>query len=130
MIGLVMLGSLAAALVVGVLVLVRRPADPRRVLRGSALAIMLLVVAALTPYTVDDSGTAAAYLLGVPLAAALLPVLAQRVGRLTGIADAVAAMVIVAWGLLLGLGIGGAFLPVAMLLIGSAVGPGRHARPA
>jgi hypothetical protein len=128
MIGLVMVGSLVAVLVVGVVVLVRRPADRSRVLRWSALAITVLVAAALTPYTVDDSGAAAGYLLGVPVFAALLPVLAQRFGRLAAVADLVATVVIIVWGLLLALGIGGAFLPVALLFLGSAVGS-LQARP-
>ncbi|MDG4838628.1 hypothetical protein O7631_19120 [Micromonospora sp. WMMD967] len=117
-------GAIAAVLLVGVAVLVRRPPDVRRVVRWSALAITVLVAAALTPYTVDDSGAAAAYLLGVPVVAALLPVLAQWAGRLTGVADVVAALVITGWGLLLGLGIGVAFLPAVLLLIASAVGVG------
>lgn len=128
MIGLVTVGAIAAVLLVGVVVLVRKPADPRRVVRWSALAITVLVAAALTPYTVDDSGSAASYLLGVPVVAALLPLLAQRVGRLTGVADLVAALVITAWGLLLGLGVGVAFLPAAVLLVGSVVGT-RAPRP-
>ncbi|MCZ7373657.1 hypothetical protein [Micromonospora sp. WMMC250] len=117
-------GAIAAVLLVGVAVLVRRPPDARRVARWSALAITVLVAAALTPYTVDDSGAAAAYLLGVPVVAALLPVLAQWAGRLTGVADVVAALGITGWGLLLGLGIGVAFLPAVLLLIASAVGAG------
>ncbi|WP_145783171.1 hypothetical protein [Micromonospora taraxaci] len=117
-------GAIAAVLLVGVAVLVRRPPGVRRVARWSALAITVLVAAALTPYTVDDSGAAAAYLLGVPVVAALLPVLAQWAGRLTGVADVVAALGITAWGLLLGLGIGVAFLPAVVLLIASAVGAG------
>ncbi|WP_157742591.1 hypothetical protein [Micromonospora chokoriensis] len=117
-------GAIAAVLLVGVAVLVRRPPDGRRVARWSALAITVLVAAALTPYTVDDSGAAAAYLLGVPVVAALLPVLAQWAGRLTGVADVVAALGITGWGLLLGLGIGVAFLPAVVLLIASAVGVG------
>ncbi|GAB4102813.1 hypothetical protein GCM10028790_18320 [Micromonospora taraxaci] len=124
MIGPVTVGAIAAVLLVGVAVLVRRPPGVRRVARWSALAITVLVAAALTPYTVDDSGAAAAYLLGVPVVAALLPVLAQWAGRLTGVADVVAALGITAWGLLLGLGIGVAFLPAVVLLIASAVGAG------
>lgn len=124
MIGSVTVGAIAAVLLVGVVVLVRRPPDARRVARWSALAITVLVAAALTPYTVDDSGAAAAYLLGVPVVAALLPVLAQWAGRLTGVADVVAALGITGWGLLLGLGIGVAFLPAVLLLIASAVGAG------
>ncbi|MEU7775304.1 hypothetical protein AB0C44_28655 [Micromonospora taraxaci] len=117
-------GAIAAVLLVGVAVLIRRPPGVRRVARWSALAITVLVAAALTPYTVDDSGAAAAYLLGVPVVAALLPVLAQWAGRLTGVADVVAALGITVWGLLLGLGIGVAFLPAVVLLIASAVGAG------
>ncbi|MFY1616940.1 hypothetical protein [Micromonospora sp. WMMD736] len=116
MVDLVIVGA-----VVGVLVVVRRPVDARRVLRWSALAITVLVAAALTPFTVDDSGPAASYLLGVPVVAATMPVLAQRFGRLGGVVDLVAALVIAAWGLLLGLGIGGAFLPATVLLIAGAV---------
>ncbi|MGI5519350.1 hypothetical protein ACQEUX_00145 [Micromonospora sp. CA-259024] len=122
MVYLATVSAIAAVLLVGVMVLVRKPADARRVVRWSALAITVLVAAALTPYTVDDSGPAASYLLGVPVVAATLPVLAQRIGRLGGVVDVVAALVIGGWGLLLGLGIGGAFLPAAVLLIAGAVG--------
>ncbi|MFG1898118.1 hypothetical protein ACGFIP_29290 [Micromonospora zamorensis] len=124
MIDLVTVGAIVGVLLVGVVVLVRKPADARRVVRWSALAITVLVAAALTPYTVDDSGAAASYLLGVPVVAATLPVLAQRIGRLTVVADVVAALIITAWGLLLGLGIGGAFLPAAVLLVAGIVGIG------
>ncbi|MEO3773001.1 hypothetical protein [Micromonospora sp. B9E7] len=129
MIGLVTVGAVAAVLLVGVVVLVRRPADVRRVLRWSALAVTVLVAAALTPYTVDDSGAAAAYLLGVPVVAAVLPVLAQRIGRLAGVADVVAALGVTGWGLLLGLGIGVAFLPAVVLLIASAAAGTSSLRP-
>ncbi|MEU4555946.1 hypothetical protein [Micromonospora violae] len=122
MIGVATVGAIVGVLLVGLVVLVRRPTDTRSVFRWSALAITVLVAASLTPFTVDDSGTAASYLLGVPVAAALLPVLAQRVGRLTLVADLVAALVLTGWGLLLGLGIGVAFLPAVILLIASAVG--------
>ncbi|MBQ1033314.1 hypothetical protein ACX27O_27550 [Micromonospora sp. SD19] len=121
MIGVVSVGAVVGVLLVGLVVLLRRPADTRSVLRWSALAITVLVAAALAPFTVDDSGAAAGYLLGVPVVAAVLPVLAQRFGRLTVAADLVAALVITGWGLLLGLGIGGAFLPAVALLLASAV---------
>ncbi|WP_433114475.1 hypothetical protein [Micromonospora sp. CA-246542] len=129
MIGLVTVGAVVGVLLVGVLVVVRKPVDARRVLRWSTLAITVLVAAALTPFTVDDSGPAASYLLGVPVVAASLPVLAQRFGRLAGVVDLVAALVIGGWGLLLGLGIGAAFLPAAVLLIASAAVGTRPARP-
>ncbi|MEH1166968.1 hypothetical protein V6V47_16440 [Micromonospora sp. CPCC 205539] len=124
MIDLATVGAIAGVLLVGVVILVRRPAHARPVLRWSALAITVAVAALLTPFTVDDSGAAASYLLGVPVVAVMLPVLAQRIGRLTRVADLVAALVIAVWGLLLGLGIGGAFLPAAVLLIASAAATG------
>ena len=126
--GLATVGAIVGVLLVGLVVLVRKPADTRSVLRWSALAITALVAAVLAPFTVDDSGAAAGYLLGVPVVAALLPVLAQRVGRLTVVADVVAALVLTGWGLLLGLGIGVAFLPAVILLLASAAGT-RAPRP-
>ncbi|WP_330440938.1 hypothetical protein OHB44_13915 [Micromonospora sp. NBC_00821] len=128
MTGLATVGAIVGVLLVGLVVLIRKPANTRSVLRWSALAITVLVAAVLVPFTVDDSGAAAGYLLGVPVVAALLPVLAQRVGRLTVVADLVAALVLTGWGLLLGLGIGVAFLPAVILLIASAAGT-RAPRP-
>ncbi|WP_328654941.1 hypothetical protein OG598_14570 [Micromonospora sp. NBC_00330] len=128
MLGLATVGAIVGVLLVGLVVLVRKLADTRSVLRWSALAITALVAAVLAPFTVDDSGAAAGYLLGVPVVAALLPVLAQRVGRLTVVADVVAALVLTGWGLLLGLGIGVAFLPAVILLLASAAGT-RAPRP-
>lgn len=122
MTGLAAVGAFVGVLLVGLVVLVRKPANTRSVLRWSALAITALVAAVLVPFTVDDSGTAASYLLGVPVVAALLPVLAQWVGRLTVVADLMAALILTGWGLLLGLGIGVAFLPAVILLIASAAG--------
>ncbi|RAO34024.1 hypothetical protein PSN13_02891 [Micromonospora saelicesensis] len=122
MTGLAAVGAIVGVLLVGLVVLVRKPANTRSVLRWSALAITALVAAVLVPFTVDDSGSAASYLLGVPVVAALLPVLAQWVGRLTVVADLVAALILTGWGLLLGLGIGVAFLPAVILLIASAAG--------
>ncbi|MET7376251.1 hypothetical protein [Micromonospora arida] len=124
MTGLAAVGAFVGVLLVGLVVLVRKPANTRSVLRWSALAITALVAAVLVPFTVDDSGAAASYLLGVPVVAALLPVLAQWVGRLTVVADLMAALILTGWGLLLGLGIGVAFLPAVILLIASAAGTG------
>ncbi|MEU8423535.1 hypothetical protein AB0C15_21935 [Micromonospora sp. NPDC048835] len=124
MTGLTTVGATVGVLLVGLVILLRKPSDTRSVLRWSALAITVLVAAALTPFTVDDSGAAAGYLLGVPVVAASLPVLAQRAGRLTLVADLLAALVLTGWGLLLGLGIGVAFLPAVILLIASAAGTG------
>lgn len=124
MTGLATVGATVGVLLVGLVILLRKPSDTRSVLRWSALAITVLVAAALTPFTVDDSGAAAGYLLGVPVVAASLPILAQRAGRLTLVADLLAALVLTGWGLLLGLGVGVAFLPAVILLIASAAGTG------
>ncbi|MGI5153253.1 hypothetical protein ACQEVC_43950 [Plantactinospora sp. CA-294935] len=116
------LGALAAVLAVGVLVLLGRGGDGQRLVRWSGLVITALVAAILAPLTVEDSGAAAFVLLGVPVIAAALPPLAQRlVPRVAGYLDLVAAVVIGGWGLLLALGgLGVAFLPSALLLLAGA----------
>jgi len=126
--------ALAAVLVVGVLLLVGRGGDGRRLVRWSGLAITALVAVVLTPFTVEDSGTAAFVLLGVPVVVAALPPLAQRFApRLAGYVDLVAAVAIGGWGLLLALGgLGVAFLPTALLLLAGAalnLVPGRRLPP-
>jgi hypothetical protein len=115
---------------VAVALLIGRPAGGRRTVRWAGAAIVVLTAALLAPSTVQDSGPAALYLLGVPLVAALLPLLAQRIGVGGRTADLLAGAVIGAWGLLLGLGIGAAFLPAALLyLIGAVAVPLRPSRP-
>ncbi|TYB95514.1 hypothetical protein FXF53_24175 [Micromonospora sp. WP24] len=117
----VALGALAAVLAVGLLLLIHRPTGAQRLARLAGLAITVLVAAALTPWTFQDSGPAASLLLGVPVLAATVPVLAERSGRRRAeIADLVAAVVIGSWSLLLALGIGVAFLPVVLLYLLSA----------
>ena len=103
--------------------LVRRPADARGMVRLAALSIILLTVALLAPSTVQDSGWAVAAMLhGVPVVAALLPLLAQRLGRAERLAELVAAIVLFGWGLLLALGLSAAFLPPVLLYLISALG--------
>ncbi|MEE6262988.1 hypothetical protein [Plantactinospora sonchi] len=115
------IAALVAVVAVGLLALFRRPADPQRLMRWAALAITVLVAAALTPLTVRDSGAAASFLLGVPVIAAALPVLAQRLGGRAALVDLGAAAVIGIWGLLLALGgLGVAFLPSTLPLLVSA----------
>ncbi|MEO3925804.1 hypothetical protein ABGB07_18320 [Micromonosporaceae bacterium B7E4] len=116
------LGALAAVLAVGVLVLLGRGGDGQSLVRWSGLVITTLVAATLAPLTIEDSGAAAFVLLGVPVIAAALPPLAQRlVPRTAGYLDPVAAVVIGGWGLLLALGgLGVAFLPSALLLLAGA----------
>ena len=45
--------------------------------RWAVFGLTVVIAAALTPYTVADSGSAAVYLLGVPVVAAAIPVLAD-----------------------------------------------------
>ncbi|MFC6017152.1 hypothetical protein ACFP2T_13170 [Plantactinospora solaniradicis] len=113
--------ALLAVLAVGVLAVVRKPADGRQFVRWSGLAITALVAAALAPLTIEDSGSAAFFLLGVPVVAAALPLLAQRFAGRTGLVDLLAGSVIGGWGLLLALGgLGVAFLPSALLFVANA----------
>ncbi|MEV4756959.1 hypothetical protein AB0J86_17850 [Micromonospora sp. NPDC049559] len=123
MIGVALLLALLAVLAVGLLLLVRRPADPRPLLRRSALLILLLTAALLAPLTVRDSGAAAIFLLGVPVAAAALPLLLPR--RTT---DLVAGAVVLVWAVLLALGLGFAFLPGAVPLLASGLWPAAPVR--
>jgi MFS family permease len=76
-----------------------------------------------------DSGEGAtAYLLGVPLVAAVVPMIGDRTGRLVLLLDLIGAAVMGAWSLLLALGIGCAFLPSALLLFGAAITGARRRR--
>jgi len=113
--------ALGGVVLVAAAVLLGRPADPRRVLRLGAAAIVVGTAGLLTPLVVQDAGAAAWYLLGVPVAAALAALPAPRTGAVGRIVDLLAGAVIGGWGLLLALGVGAAFLPPALLYLGSAV---------
>ena len=121
MIGVAFLVAFVGAVAIGVLVLVRRPAHADRVLRWSALGLTVGVVLLLAQFTVADSGAAAVYLLGVPVVAALLPVLAAAADRFVTAADIVGGVIMMVWALLLALGIGAVFLPAALLLFAAPV---------
>lgn len=126
--GLVALFVAAAA----ILHLRRRGAIPDvvgRTLRLLALAATAWIVIALLPFTVEDSGAAAGYLLGVPVAAVVCALLADLAHRAVGIVTTVAALVVLVWALLLGLGIGLWFVIPAVLL-GMAAVATTAARPA
>lgn len=118
-ISLVIVGAQLGALAIAVVMVVRRPAVPGRRLRWAALILTALVAVVLAPYTVADSGTAASYLLGVPVLGAALPVAADGAGRYVTAATVVGASTVGMWAFLLALGIGMAFLPGALLLIGA-----------
>lgn len=111
----------------------RRGAAPGvvgRVSRVVAFAATAGITVALLPFTVDDSGVAAVYLLGVPVIAAASALIADLTHRAVGVTTVVAALVMLAWGLLLGLGIGLWFLVPALILGIAAVATAssRHAR--
>ncbi|MFC4019887.1 hypothetical protein ACFOW4_18350 [Micromonospora sp. GCM10011542] len=111
------LAALTAAALTVVAVAVRRPPSATRWLRRAALVITVLVAGVLTPYTVADSGAAAWYLLGVPVVVAALPVAADQIGIGRLAADVIGALAMTGWALLLGLGIGPALFPSALLMI-------------
>jgi hypothetical protein len=102
----------------------RRGVTPQavgRTLRLLAFAGTLWIAIALLPFTVSDSGAAASYLLGVPLVAALSPLVADLTRRAVGITTALGAFVMLAWGLLLGLGVGFYFVIPALLMGAAAI---------
>ncbi|MFI6821590.1 hypothetical protein ACIBJE_11645 [Micromonospora sp. NPDC050187] len=105
------------------------PGAVGRVLRLLAFAATAGIAIALLPFTVADSGASAGYLLGVPVAAAACPLIADLTGRAVGITTAVGALVMLVWGLILGLGIGLWFILPALLL-GMAVVAGISSRRA
>jgi hypothetical protein len=92
-----------------------------RVVRWLAVGLTVIAVVVLTPWVVADSGVAAAYLLGVPLAAVAIVAVADLTGRAVGPCDAIGAVVLLVWGFLLALGIGFAFVPSGLLLIGAGI---------
>ncbi|SCL37371.1 hypothetical protein GA0074692_4644 [Micromonospora pallida] len=92
-----------------------------RVLRLLAFAATAAIVIALLPSTLRDSGASAGYLLGVPVVAAVGPLVADLTGRAVGITTTVGALVMLVWGLILGLGIGLWFVVPALLLGMAAV---------
>jgi uncharacterized membrane protein len=113
MVSVVALVALGVLVVAVVWVGVRKPADAPRVVRWTALGLLVAEAVVLVPYTVADSGGAASYLLGVPVLAALVAVIA---GHVVPAADLVAAIGVTVWGLLLMLGLGVVFLPAGVLL--------------
>jgi len=118
-------GMLAFFITVAAFVNLRRnratPDAAGRMLRLLAFAATVSMVVALSPFTIADSGAAAIYLLGVPLVAAVGALVADLVRRAVGITTTAAALVMLTWGLILGLGIGPWFVLPALLLAMAAV---------
>ncbi|MFC4855862.1 hypothetical protein [Actinophytocola glycyrrhizae] len=92
------------------------PGTGGRALRWFAVAATVAIVVALLPRTLSDSGGATVYLLGVPLLAAVAVAVADATGRAVGTVTAVAALAMLVWGLLLGLGYGAYFLLPGLIL--------------
>ncbi|MGC4811109.1 hypothetical protein ACLQ29_11340 [Micromonospora sp. DT228] len=118
--GLVALFVVAAAIVS----LRRRGTTPDSVgqlLRLLAVAATAWIVVALVPFTIEDSGAAAFYLLGVPVVAVICPLIADLAHRAVATTTTVGALVMLAWALLLGLGIGLRFALPALLLGAAAI---------
>lgn len=126
-------GVLAVLIAVAALVYLRghgqTPDATGRMLRVLAFAATVGIVVALLPFTVEDSGAAAVYLLGVPPAAAALALVADLTGRAVGITTTAAALVVLAWGVLLGLGIGMWFTLPALILGVAAIATLASRRP-
>ncbi|MFG1868490.1 hypothetical protein [Micromonospora arborensis] len=130
--GLVALFIVAAAFVT----LRGRGTAPRSVgliMRLLAVAATAWIVVALLPFTIDDSGAAAGYLLGVPVVVAVCPLIADLTHRAVHITTTVAALVMLVWALILGLGIGLWFVLPAVLLgmaaIATTASTDRSGRP-
>lgn len=88
-------------------------------LRRAACGLTLALALALTPWTFNDAGAAAGYLLGVPALLSIAIVVADMSGRGVLVVTAVAGVLMLVWALLLALGIGLAFMPSALLLLTS-----------
>ncbi|HYN96268.1 MAG TPA: hypothetical protein VES42_20690 [Pilimelia sp.] len=109
--------ALLAAVVLGMVISIRGGPRASRRLRWAAFGSTLIAIAALTPYTVADSGAASLYLLGVPAVAAAVPLIADLIGVARIPADLCGAAVMIGWAVLWGLGIGSAFRPGGVLRI-------------
>lgn len=88
-------------------------------LRWSALGLAALIAAWLAAEVWQDAGAFAFLLLGLPVVVCLVAVLTSR-SRYARWVTWAAAAVVLGWSLVLGLGIGLFFLPVAFVLAAAA----------
>lgn len=93
------------------------PGTVGRAMRWFAVAATVAIAVAVLPGSLSDSGGATVYLLGVPLLAAAAVAVADVTGRAVGTVTAVAALAMLVWGLLFGLGYEGYFLFPALILV-------------
>ncbi|MEJ2853281.1 MULTISPECIES: hypothetical protein [unclassified Saccharothrix] len=91
------------------------PGTVGRALRWTGVAATVGIAVALLPEMSGDSGSATAYLLGVPLVAAAAVAVADLAGRAVTLVTTVVALVMAAWGLMLGLGPGIYFVLPALV---------------
>src|SRR5829696_3577206 len=114
----------AVVLLLAAAVTLRRRQSAVGILCRLALAVTVVLAVLLAPGTASDAGWFAAVLLGVPVVLALAPVLARGARPVT----TAGAVVMLGWGLLLGLGLGLWFvLPALLLGVAAAAGTGRTA---
>lgn len=90
-----------------------------RSLRLLAFGSALGVAVPLLPDTASDGGAAVGYLLGVPVVAAGLPLVADLTRRAVRATTALGALVMLSWGLLLGFE-DGIYLMIPALVLGVA----------
>ena len=102
------------------------PAGTPRALRALALVLAVLTAALAVADAWSDSGGFALLALGLPVAASLAAVLGSS-SRLAVPLTWAAALVMLAWALLLGLGLGGVLLPAALVEALAAVTQHRRA---
>ena len=91
----VLLTALLSAVVLGMVISIRGGPRASRRLRWAVFGLTLTVIAALTPFTVEDSGASSLYLLGVPAVAAAVPLVADLTGFARLAADLCGAAVMV-----------------------------------
>ncbi|PSL56243.1 hypothetical protein B0I31_104534 [Saccharothrix carnea] len=91
------------------------PGTIGRALRWTGVAATVGIAVALLPVLSADSGSASAYLLGVPLVAAAVVAVADLTGRAVAFVTTVVALAMAAWGLVLGLGPGFYFVLPALV---------------
>ncbi len=109
-------------LTAGVLVVlgIRGTLSAAALLRRTGCALSVAVILAVTPKVLDESPAAEMYLLAVPLALVLAVAHADMSKRRLRLVTTVAAVMMLAWGLVFVLGVGFAFLPSGLLLLTSA----------
>jgi hypothetical protein len=102
-----------AAVAVSFAVRGRDPLRAPALLRQAALLLTAVVAVGMFPAFVADSGAHAIWALGLPVVVAALPLLAAR-SRVGVVVTAAAAVFLLGWSLVFGLGMGLLWLPAAL----------------